>query len=124
MIKVALTSRALKTLRPALGGSVGTIKREIANGVSALYQSVHSRLFIVVRPEGQQHVVVAVAGSGLYQSRIEIINFARFNQFTSIRFHTKHPERLTRALSGLAFSLVETRQSLFGRDELIYVMGL
>ena len=124
MRKVAMTSAIIKTLRPALSGAIGTIKREINSGVSELYQSSGGHLLIVVRGEGSQLVVVAVAGSKLYQSRQEIINFARFNQFTSIRFHTKHPERLTRALNGLLFSLIETRKSLLGRDELVYKLEL
>lgn len=82
------------------------------------------QLLIVTRREGTQLVIVAVAGKGLYQSREEIIHFARFNQFTSIRFHTKHPERLRRALQGLPVSLIDTRKSLFGRDELIYLLEL
>ena len=114
----------MQVLKPALIGAKGTIKREITNGVSQVYQTSNGRLIVVLRGEAKQLVVVAVAGSKLYQSRQEIITFARFNQFTSIRFHTKYPERLTRGLSGLPIAHVETRHSIIGRDELIYVLEL
>lgn len=124
MRKISLTKAAIKTLRPALSGAIGTIKREIATGVSQLYQTADNNLLVVARPEGDQLVIVAVAGSRLYQSRGEIINFARLNHFKSIRFHTKVPERLTRALEGLPFVLIDERKSLLGANELVYQLEL
>lgn len=124
MHKINVTPRVLEILRPALTGAMGTVSREIKSGISTVYQSANKALYIVVRSEGNQLVVVAVAGSTLYQSRGEIINFARLNQFKSIRFHTKHPERLARALSGLPFKHIKTRKALFSRDELIYKLEL
>jgi len=122
--RVPLTAHILQVLRPALIGAKGTIKSEIVSGVSHLYQTDGNNLYVVIRPEGDVMVVVAIAGSRLYQSRQEILNFARFNQFKSIRFHTKHPEHLERALTGLPFALIEVRKALFGNDELIYKLEL
>lgn len=124
MRQIAMSDQIMQVLKPALTGAKGTIKREIKDGISKLYQASNGRLIVVLRAEGNQLVVVAVAGSKLYQSRQEIITFARFNQFTSIRFHTKHPERLTRGLAGLPIAHVETRHSIIGRDELIYILEL
>lgn len=107
-------------LRPALAGAMGTIKRELQSGVSQLYQTSKGNLLVVLRPEGNELVVVAVAGSQLAASAHEIIRFALHHQFNSIRFHTKVPERLTKGLANVPHELVEVRQSLLGKDELVY----
>jgi len=114
----------MQVLKPALVGAKATIASEIKSGISHLYQTNDGNLYAVLRPEGQQLVAVAVAGGKLKQSRHHLINFAIANNFKSIRFHTKHPERLIKGLAGLPLNLIEVRQSLLGRDELIYTLEL
>ena len=124
MRRVQLTKQIMRVLSPALVHAKATIKREIESGISSLYQSDNSSLFFVLRPEGRELVVVAAAGAGLKESRQEVINFAIENNFKSIRYHTKYPERLMKGLKGLPVRLIEIRRSLFGRDELVYKMRL
>ena len=114
----------MQVLKPAISGAKGTIKREIEQGISELYQTDDNNLYVVLRREGSVMVAVAVAGSRLRQSRAEVINFARLNNFNSIRFHTTHPERLTKGLAGLPLVLVEVHRAIFGPDELVYKMEL
>jgi len=124
MREIALTEQVMQVLKPALHGAKGTIKSEIRRGISQLYLTNNSALYLVLRPEGKQLVVVAVAGSGLKESRQEIIDFAKNNNFSTIRFHTKHPKRLKKGLQGLPTKLVEVRESLLQHDELIYQLNL
>lgn len=124
MKEIELSKDVIKVLRPALSGAVGTIKREIKEGVSNLYISANQSLYIVLRPEGDQLVVVAVAGKHLIKTQKEIISFAVNHGFTSIRFHTKNPKILRAGLAGLSVRLIEVRKNLFGKNELIYVINL
>lgn len=124
MRKVTLTKEILQVLRPALIGAKGTIKREIVNGESQLFQTEGNNLYLVIRPEGSEMVLVAMAGSRFMQSRQEIINFARTHQFESIRVHTKFNKQFERLKFMTGFKVVEVRHSLFGRDEWIYRMEL
>jgi len=124
MRKLPLSIEAMRALKPALQGAQGTIKREIKQGTSKLYQTDNANLIVVIRREGNTAVFVAVAGTKLYQAQDELIGFARINHFTSIRFHTTHPERLRKGLAGLPIKRVAIRKSLFGRDEWIYLLEL
>ncbi|MFT5755400.1 MAG: hypothetical protein ACI9LM_000107 [Alteromonadaceae bacterium] len=124
MRKVILNNQIWKALKPALIGAKGTIKRELEMGISELFQTENRQLNIIIRREGLEMVLVAVAGSKLEQSRQEIINFARKNNYRTVRFHTKYPEHIEHAFSGLPISLYEVRKALFGRDELIYKLEL
>lgn len=123
MRKIKLTKDVMQVLKPALFLAKGTIKSEINQGVSTLYVADNNKLYVVLRPELDELVVVAVAGHGLYQSRSEIINFAIQHGFHSLRFHTRAPELLERALTGLGFKLIEVRRHLIGRD-FIYRLDL
>jgi hypothetical protein len=116
MRRINLTKDVMQVLRPALFLAKGTIKSEINQGISNLYVADNNKLYVVLRPEFDELVVVAVAGHGLYQSRLEIINFGIQNGFHSIRFHTREPELLERALMGLDFKLIEVRRPIIGRD--------
>lgn len=108
--------RVKAMLAPALQGGKRRIEREIEKGVSKAYLTSHRNLAVVVRPEGRELVYVAVAGSNLKLSVDEMIAFAKTRGFSSIRFHTKHPERLKKGLAGVAVELVEKRQSLFSTE--------
>ena len=119
-----MTDAAWQALRPALVGAKGTIRRELLTGICHLYRTQDNSLYVVLRPEGRELVVVAVAGTRLRQARSEIINFAQTQGFTTIRFHTRHPERLQKGLAGLPVRLVETRKALWGNDERVYRMEL
>lgn len=121
---VSLTNHVMRVLKPALQGAQGTIKREIEQGISRLYQTDDGNLYAVIRREGSIAVFVAVAGTGLYQARGELIDFAHSNHFSAIRFHTKHPERLRKGLQGLPIKRIAVNKSLFGRDEWVYLMEL
>lgn len=124
MHAVSLTKHVMRVLKPALQGAQGTIKREIASGISKLYQTEDGNLYVVIRREGNIAVFVAVAGYGLYHSRNELIDFARINHFSAIRFHTKHPERLRKGLQGLLVKRIAVNKSLFARDEWVYLLEL
>jgi hypothetical protein len=124
MLPVKLSNQVLQVLKPALSFAKGTIKREIKQGISQLYQTDQGNLFVVVRPEGRELVVVAVAGKNLYFSQQEIISFARKNGYLTLRFHTRHPEHLSKGLQGLNITLIEKRKHLIGSDEFVYRMVL
>ena len=124
MRKIALTSQIMQVLKPALLGAKGTVKGEIERGISQLYITSNNNLYLVLRAEGSQLVIVAAAGRKLKESRQEIIDFAKNNYFTIIRFHTKHPERLRKSFQGLPINLVEVRKSLLQKDELVYQLKL
>ena len=124
MIEIKLTKPILKLLRPALAGAVGTVKTEILKGESKLFLSDSKELFIVLREEVDQLVVVAVAGRHLIKAQQEIIDYARKNGFLSIRYHTKFPRRLIAGLRGLNKKLIEIRQHVFGKTEFVYIINL
>lgn len=119
MNEIKLNKQVRRLLRPALRGAA-TVFKEIEQGKALLVQTANKKLLAVLRGEGKELVVVAVAGSDLYNTRAEFINLARVRNYTTIRFHTTHPERLQKGLKGLDVQLVETRQRLLGRDELVY----
>ncbi len=114
----------MQILKPALRGAINKIKSEIKSGISRLYITDNNKLYIVLRRENLELVAVAVAGRGIRESRDEIINFAINNQFKTIRFHTKHPERLEKGLQGLPIELIEVRKALLSRDELVYRLNV
>jgi hypothetical protein len=124
MREITLTSHAIEVLKPALHGAINKIKSEIKRGVSRLYITDNNKLYVVLRAEGLELVAVAVAGRGIRESRNEIINFAINNQFKTIRFHTKHPQRLEKGLQGLPLKLIEVRKALLSRDELVYQLNV
>ena len=124
MRQVALTPTILQILRPALWGATATIRKEIAQGKSQLFQTSGNNLYVVLRPEGKQLVVVAVAGRNLRMSRNEIIGSAITHGFTSIRFHTKAPQHLEKGLQGLNVELLEKRSRLLGSPEYVFIVRL
>lgn len=104
--------------------AVGTIKSEIEKGISQLYQTVLGNLLVVLRPEGSELVVVAVVGKNLKASQIEIINFAKSQGFSTIRFHARHPEYLRKGLQGLSYELIDVRNHFFSGTEYVYRINL
>jgi len=124
MEEIALTSHVMKVLKPALHGAKGTIKNEIKRGISWLYLTSNKALYLVLRPESNQLVVVAAAGARLKDSAKEIIAFAQQKNFEFIRFHTKNPAYLKKGLAGLPLYLIETRKALFNKNEYIYLIDL
>jgi hypothetical protein len=123
MQKVALNKQIMQVLKPALFNAKGTIKSEIIAGKSHLYLTSNSLLYLVFRYEGEQLVIVAAAGSKLKESRQEIISFARQNNFKSIRFHTRNPEFLAKAMKGLSFALMEKKLGFF-TDEFVFQLEI
>jgi ribosomal protein S11 len=123
MRKVTLTKQVMQILKPALLNAKGTIKREIAQGISHLYITSNNLLYLVFRPEGEQLVVVVAAGKKLRDSRQEIIAFAKQGHFTSVRFHTKHPEYLAKGMADLPIHLTEIRKGVFS-SEFIFKINL
>lgn len=117
---------AKATLAPAMKGGAGLIKREIKQGLASVYQSNNRTIFAVVRPEGNELVFVAVAGTGLANVVNECVLFALQGGFSSIRYHTKNPHFLAKGISALALKpqLIEVRKALFGNDEYIYRIKL
>ncbi|REL31078.1 hypothetical protein [Thalassotalea euphylliae] len=115
------TRAQLRALRPATGAAHLAITREIQRGESQLFTTFNRAMSVVVRPEGETLVIVAVAGRDLFNNRIDIINLARANGFRRLRFHTRHPERLRKGLHGLNYQLIEMRPRLFSNE---YVYGL
>ena len=113
-------------LKPALGSGAGYVRREIERGVSKAYRLTLAPMFVVLRPEGETLVVVAVAGKNLAAAIIELESFAITRGFKFVRFHTKHPERLKKGLSTLRrpIRLIENRPRPLGRNELVYQVDL
>lgn len=124
MQEIELSEYALRVLKPALRGAIGTIKREIKNGISHLYLADSKELFIILRPEGLQLVIVAVAGRKLKQAQQEIFNFAVNNNYSTIRFHTQYPHKIKHGLTGFKPVLVEIRKRFLGKDEFVYIINL
>lgn len=113
-----------KQLSEATKGAKATIKKEITSGRAHAFITNNKKIALVVRAEGKELVIVALAGSGLAQVVTEIINYAKSRGFESLRFHTKHPERLKKGLAGVNVKLVETRKKLIGKDEQVYKICL
>jgi len=124
MQKIAMTTQIMQVLKPALLGAQVTIKSEIKRGISHLYTTNNGNLFLVLRAEGSQLVIVAIAGQKLKESRQEIINFIKARHYKTVRFHTKYPERLEHAMHDLPVRLIEVRKALLGKDELIYQLDM
>jgi len=124
MLKASLNRHAMQVLKPALISAKSTIKKEIRTGKSHLYLTDNQQLYVVVRPEGSELVIVAVAGNSLLLSQQEIVNFAKTNGFSTLRFHATHPERLKKGLQGLAYYLVEKRQRILSHDEYVFRVDL
>jgi hypothetical protein len=124
MQRISLTPSILQMLRPALWGAIATIRQEIHSGISQLYITCNSNLYVVLRPEGQELVVVAIVGKNLKQSAREIINHAIARGFSTLRFHTLNPEHLQKGVGSLPFVLVEKRPRLLRRTEHVYKLEL
>jgi len=124
MRKIAVTNDLLHQLRPALWGAKATIRNELARGASSLFQTSGKNLIAVIRFERQAMVVVAVVGRNLNASVDEFISLARQHMCTSIRFHTKNPQHLEKGLGNLPLKLIEVRNNLFSKPELVYMLRL
>jgi len=122
MIRQLKLSKGLKKmLKPSLGSDASSVYDEIESGRSKLMQFSDS-LIGVIRFEGRQMVVVAVAGKGLFQARQSIIDMAVANGSVSIRFHTRNGERLLKGVRGLPLTLIEVRKSFLRRPEYVYLL--
>ena len=120
MNTIPLTKEVKKLLRPALKSAAKAVFNEVEQGQAMLVQTENKKLVAILRGEARTLVIVAVAGSDLFQTRQEFIDLAKAQEFTVIRFHTTHPERLKKGLRGLPVKLVEVRPRLFGKDEHVY----
>lgn len=114
----------MQVLKPALPFATGSIKREIQQGISHLYITNAGNLYVVLRPEGNELVVVAVAGRNLFSAQQAIVDFGRNHGFATLRFHTRSPEHLKKGLSGLNYYHDETRKHFIGGDEYIFKVRL
>lgn len=124
MYKVPLNNQRMQALKPALPFAKGTIKTEILRGISTLYKTNQGNLLVVLRPEGSELVVVAVAGSNLLSSQQEIISFATISGFKTLRFHARNPKHLEKGLRGLNYSMVEVRRHLLSGVEYVFRIRL
>ncbi|WP_249314087.1 hypothetical protein [Pseudoalteromonas sp. S2755] len=118
---VELTDSVLRVLRPALFNAIGTIKREIRQGISQLHQI--GQLYVVTRKEAQELVIVAVAGRNLLHAVPSLIRYAQQQQCGSIRWHTRNPEYIRHGFANLPAQLVEKRRGIF-HDEYVYRLVL
>ena len=124
MRPLKLNKQIMQQLKPALYTARNTIKREIEQGVSHLLTTRGGNLLVVLRPERGEMVVVAVVGKNLKQSRQEIIDYIKVLGFNTVRFHTRHPERLQKGLDGLFYWLAEVRSHMFGNDEYVFRLNI
>jgi hypothetical protein len=85
------SAQAEQILKPALCGDERIIADEVARGVSELYSANGGHLFVVLRAEGDELVIVAVAGKGLLEFGRWIFQRARDQGYESIRYHTQRP---------------------------------
>jgi len=124
MKQITVTDDLLRRLNPALWGAKATIRNELTQGVSSLYQTSGNNLIAVIRFEGKTMVVVAVVGRNLNASVNEFISLARQYVCTSIRFHTKNPQHIEKGLGNLPLKLIEVRKNLFSKPELVYMLNV
>ena len=122
MIPIAWTKHAEKTLKPALGNDKNLVRQEVKQGKARLF--LHGELYIVARHEPQQLVYVAVAGRGLKRAVPAMFDYAKGNGYTTVRFHTKRPDKLLPKLRGLKVSLIDRKVNLLSRDEYVYKVNL
>jgi hypothetical protein len=121
VIRLSWSKEASKNLRPALKGkSHSIIKKEVLNGESALFLS--NRIWLVLRPEGRELVLVAAAGEGLLKATESVYQFAKQHGYQSIRFHTKQT-KLNSVLKKWPIKLIEVRPRLLG-NEYVYRMAV
>lgn len=111
-------------LAPALHGAKGTIKREVLTGIAQLWSFNNGELLAVTRLEGEEFVLVAVAGKRLRKYTAQIVNYARQSGAFTFRVHTQVPKVIGRALREYPFQLVEVRDHLFQEPEFVYRMSL
>ncbi|GAA6154477.1 hypothetical protein [Pseudoteredinibacter isoporae] len=120
-MKVLTLDKSLKKyLRDVVPKSVF---KEIEQG-KANVVLVSPTLIAVFRMELSTMVIVGIKGRKVYESRQALIDLARANGASHVRFHTKYPERLQKAMAGLEVKLVGIRRNLLGRDEHIYLVGV
>lgn len=88
--KIAWNPQAEAVLFPALRGDLAGIRDEVQDGAASLYRFDHNRgsTWVVLRGEGSELVVVAMAGAGLHNVAAAIISSARRSGFASLRCHT------------------------------------
>ena len=107
-----------------MGGAKGTIKREVLSGISKLWSFNNGELLAVTRLEGNEFVLVAVAGKRLRKYTAEIVFYAKQCNAKTFRVHTQLPRVIGRALREYPFQLVEVRDQLFQQPEFVYRMSL
>lgn len=107
------------TLRKAAEGDLAVILAEIVSGVSTLWRSSVSDMLIVLRPEGNELVIVALVGRGLSPVLFEVADFAKVQGFRTIRFHTFRPQNLQKALKGWPVQIIDT-PVIKGRMQTVY----
>lgn len=118
MREIALNQHVLNVLRPALKGAERAILKELERGNTKLYAL--GEVFLIVRFEPTEFVVVALAGRNLSLYSFDIAEFARSKGYTVVRYHTRNPERLVKGLKGLVVRLVDVRRRFLGADEYVY----
>ena len=87
--KIVLTDAVAKILRPALGNDESIIIEQINAGVCELFKC--DEVYFITRGEGNELVIVALAGKNLRNVTELIFSTAKKAGFKSIRYHTKRP---------------------------------
>lgn len=113
-----------KVLSPAYGDDTQFIESEIAAGICTVFRAANAPLYLVIRYEGSEMVVVAAAGKQLAKATQEIIEHAKAKGMQSIRFHTIDPHRLEKGVKGLPIELAEHRPNASASDEFVFRMRL
>ena len=113
-----------KQLAPALTGAKGTIKSEVLTGISKLWSFNNGELLAVTRLEGNEFVLVAVAGKSLRKHTPQIYSYAKQCGALTLRVHTQVPRLIGRALREYPFKLISVRNHLFQQPEFVYRMSL
>jgi hypothetical protein len=91
-------------LLKACGDDFKSIRNSVQDNESNLYhfQGDNTDLFMVIRSEGSEMVVVCVGGEGIKEAGQYLIENAQKLGFTSIRYHAKNPA-VHRLYSGYGF---------------------
>lgn len=118
MRKIEPTKNNVRRVKRAMRGARGFIRNELKQGRSSLYETDSAEIAAILRLEGNELVIVALEGKNLKANAPEIINFAKSNGATSLRFHTRNLRRLEKGIEGLGFELIETRQSILGTENI------
>jgi len=83
--------QAASYLGQSLNGDDKSLRQLCDDGLAQCWRLQHGQAYMLTRVEYKELVVCCFEGQNLNEMAEHIINTAKSNGFTSIRFHTKRP---------------------------------